>query len=127
MGQGADYLNDQWDGTDNSFSSVLERFKEQLNEKISVYENRHAFNKKQKVGDAIICCSCGKEMVKKSYQSQFCSNKGRGNCKDKYHNLVDDTRRARALYYNGNELGSFLNDCDGDEYDEEEFNNRFDF
>ena len=126
MGQGADHLNDQWDGTDNSFGAVLERFNGQLDHKISLYENRYAFNRKQNVGDSIVCCTCGKEIKKKSYHSQFCSNRGRKNCKDRYHNLVNEHRRSAALQQSGNKLGSFLNDCDGDEYDEAYFYHNFD-
>ncbi len=38
--------------------------------------------------EKIRCKNCGKEIVKKSYQHKFCSNKGRGNCKDKFHNSL---------------------------------------
>jgi len=38
------------------------------------------------VGSQIKCAECGKKMIKKSYQQAFCSNKGRGNCKDRYWN-----------------------------------------
>jgi len=34
------------------------------------------------------CKNCGKEFIKKSYQHKFCSNKGKGNCKDKFHNRI---------------------------------------
>ena len=36
----------------------------------------------------IRCKNCGKEFIKKSYQHKFCTNKGRGNCKDKFHNSL---------------------------------------
>lgn len=41
-----------------------------------------------KVGSRIKCAApgCGKTFIKKSYQQCFCSNKGRGNCKDRYWN-----------------------------------------
>ena len=40
------------------------------------------------VGSLIKCAApgCGKKFIKKSYQQVFCSNKGRGNCKDRYWN-----------------------------------------
>ena len=38
-----------------------------------------------KTGDKIICPFCGKEMIKKSYQHEFCNTK----CKDKYWNVVN--------------------------------------
>lgn len=32
------------------------------------------------------CKHCGKNMPKAHPNKKFCSNKGRGNCKDSYHN-----------------------------------------
>ena len=63
-------------------------------------KQRYEENKKAKVGTDINCAGCGKKMVKKSYQSQFCRNKGSGNCKDKYWNNTDDKRRSRAQFIN---------------------------
>ena len=40
------------------------------------------------VGDTIRCAQCKKWITKKSYQTAFCSNKGRGNCRDRYHNRI---------------------------------------
>lgn len=51
-------------------------------------------NKTVKVGRKILCPVCKKEMIKKSYQHAFCSNKGRGNCKDSYWNLIDVRKYA---------------------------------
>ena len=50
--------------------------------------NVPAYNaaKSAQVGSTIICPICGKQFKKKSYQQAFCSNKGRGNCKDRFHN-----------------------------------------
>ena len=42
--------------------------------------------KKAPVGSVVRCPVCGRSFKKKSYQQAFCSNKGRGNCKDKYWN-----------------------------------------
>lgn len=61
---------------------------------------RYALNKDIKVGNKICCASCGKKVTKKSYQSQFCSSKGRGNCKDYFWNRVDRKRLERALAIN---------------------------
>lgn len=52
-------------------------------------------NKSTKTGEMIKCACCGKKIKKKSYQTQFCRNKGRGNCKDKYWNTVSCERRER--------------------------------
>ena len=62
---------------------------------------RYEANKMVKVGDKICCASCSKKVVKKSYQSQFCSNKGKDNCKDYFWNRVDRKRFERALKENG--------------------------
>lgn len=43
------------------------------------------------VGATIHCAQCEKRIVKRSYQTAFCSNAkthGWGNCKDRYHNRV---------------------------------------
>lgn len=52
-----------------------------------------------KVGTECHCPGCGKKFKKKSYQQKFCSNKGRGNCKDTYWNRADDSRMQRAAYF----------------------------
>jgi len=60
-----------------------------------------------KVGETIVCPSCGTEHVKKSYQSVFCKTKGKTKCKDNYWNNVDPSKRnnttrispANASYY----------------------------
>ena len=57
---------------------------------------RYQFNSKAAIGSEIACACCSKVIVKKSYQTQFCSNKGPGNCKDKYWNNTDEKRRLRA-------------------------------
>lgn len=38
--------------------------------------------------EKIRCKNCGKEFIKKSYQHKFCTYKGKGNCKDKFHNSL---------------------------------------
>ena len=60
-------------------------------------ETRYKSNKEAKVGTLIECAFCGKEIKKKSYQSQFCSNKGSGNCKDRFWNRMDRGRLERAV------------------------------
>ena len=52
--------------------------------------------KDAKVGETIVCPSCKKVFVKKSYNQIFCSNaktKRFNNCKDKYWNTVDPNKR----------------------------------
>ena len=49
-----------------------------------------------KVGDDIVCPSCGETHVKKSYQSVFCKTKGGTKCKDNYWNNVDEKKRKNT-------------------------------
>lgn len=70
---------------------------------VSIYEN----NKSAKVGSELVCPTCGKHFIKKSYQHAFCRKRGKGKalgkgnlCKDTYHNSVSDKRRARAMGFN---------------------------
>ena len=45
--------------------------------------------KAAKVKTKVICAGCGNSFMKKSYQQAFCSSKGRGNCKDRYWNIIN--------------------------------------
>lgn len=56
-------------------------------------------NKDAKVRSTIRCPICEKRFRKRSYQHAFCSNKGGGNCKDRYWNIVDPERLARAKQF----------------------------
>ena len=89
-GTEAEYLESQSDGGAAMFMEELE---------IEHRKRRHSDNNAAKVGSRIHCANCGNVIIKKSYQSQFCSNKGRGNCKDRFWNTVDDERRERAGRY----------------------------
>lgn len=71
---------------------------------------QYELNKKAKVGETIVCPSCGRQFKKKSYQQAFCSNKGRNNCKDSYHNRANENRLARAIAFN--RLDTDLDDYD---------------
>jgi hypothetical protein len=55
--------------------------------------------KAMKVGNQCKCPVCGKHFTKKSYQQAFCSNKGRGNCKDAYWNNVSEERLQRTKFF----------------------------
>jgi hypothetical protein len=48
------------------------------------------------VGSKIRCPVCRSRHRKTSYQKVFCHNTGRGNCKDRYWNAVDEMRSIRA-------------------------------
>jgi len=49
-----------------------------------------------KIGETIVCPSCGTQHVKKSYQSVFCKSKGGTKCKDNYWNNVDPSKRCNT-------------------------------
>ena len=63
-----------------------------LNKKRSRYYD----NKRSQVGTTIRCANCGRRILKRSRNTQFCSSKGKRNCKDTYWNNVSDKRRERA-------------------------------
>lgn len=49
-----------------------------------------------KVGEAISCPACNQKLKKKSHNHIFCSSKGKNNCKDVYHNMVEPERLKYA-------------------------------
>ena len=91
MGEESDYLNDL-DISDD----IQEEYYKDINKKIKRYND----NKQSQIKTTIRCANCGKRIIKKSYQTQFCSNKGKRNCKDTYWNNTDDKRRQRAIQFN---------------------------
>lgn len=97
MGDEADYLESQSDGGASDYMREIER--EEYFSAASIRRGRYEDNKRSDVGTTIRCAGCGKRIVKSSYQTQFCSNKGRGNCKDAYWNKASETRRKRAFRY----------------------------
>jgi hypothetical protein len=70
-------------------------------------KERYAINKAAKVGEELICPSCGEKFVKTHVQQAFCKTKRGTVCKDRYWNTVtphkrcNTTRisRANAEYY----------------------------
>lgn len=54
---------------------------------------RYKINKSAKVGDKLVCPSCGTEFVKTNYQQAFCKSKSKTVCKDKFWNTVDPEKR----------------------------------
>jgi len=98
MGYGIDELETFFEEDENDEYIVHPIWESQAKAR---YEN----NKKINIGDNINCASCNKSVKKKSYQSQFCSNKGRSNCKDYFWNRIDRKRFERALDINKNANG----------------------
>lgn len=62
---------------------------------LSLYETAKA----AKVGTQCTCAGCQKQFTKKSYQQAFCSNKGKGNCKDVFWNRAKPERTERAIHF----------------------------
>lgn len=95
MGDAADHLNDMYDGDyiDEIDEISVTPFA------VSNAIDKHNAAKKAKTGVQIECPTCSKVFKKRSYQQAFCSNKGRGNCKDRYWNIVDDKRQERAILF----------------------------
>lgn len=89
-------LQDQYDGEAMAADDEREWREEKYENKISAMRDRYRDNARSAVGTTIRCACCGRRILKKNYQTQFCSNKGRGNCKDTYWNNTNDKRRARA-------------------------------
>ena len=61
---------------------------------------RFKINRNASVGSEIICPSCEREFIKRTYQNVFCGTRGKGKnslkgrlCKDAYYNTVQPNRR----------------------------------
>ena len=52
-----------------------------------------ARNQKAKIGTSCVCPSCGTGFIKKTYQQVFCKSKSKTECKDRYWNTVDESKR----------------------------------
>lgn len=55
--------------------------------------DRYKLNKESKVGSNLICPSCNTTFIKTNYQQCFCKSKPKTQCKDKYWNTVDHSKR----------------------------------
>jgi hypothetical protein len=77
---------------DNSdyFVSLLNE--SERNDRVRDMSVRYAENKGSRIDTTIECACCKRRIIKANYQSQFCSNKGKGNCKDQYWNAVREAR-----------------------------------
>jgi hypothetical protein len=87
-------------------------------------KERYRIAKQAKVGETVICPSCGTPFVKTHYQQAFCKTKGGTVCKDKYWNTVTPGKRnnttrispANAAYYENVILPSRMRDVEDDEH-----------
>lgn len=85
-----------WHAGDEADDWCREQDEQDYLDHVEGMKARYRDNKRSEVGATIRCACCKKRIVKKSYQTQFCSNKGKGNCKDAYWNNTSDKRRFRA-------------------------------
>ena len=83
MGQGSESIG--WDDGEDANSII---YAENV-------VHAHDTAKEARVGSTIMCPACNKPFTKRSYQHCFCSNKGRGNCKDRYWDTVDERKGMR--------------------------------
>lgn len=56
-------------------------------------KKQYNLNKIAKVGETIICPSCGTSFIKTNYQQVFCKSKTGTICKDYYWNNVTPTKK----------------------------------
>lgn len=59
-------------------------------------QRRYDAARQAKVGSEIRCPVCDKAVTKTAYQKVFCTSVGPGNCKDRFWNTTDETRRGKA-------------------------------
>lgn len=64
----------------------------QDSKKVLKMKKRHKKVAEKPVGAKVKCPVCKKAFKKKAYNTIFCSGKGKGNCRDKYHNLINPVR-----------------------------------
>jgi len=88
MGQGSETLHD--------IGQEAEAFDLLSAAENSIRRERYGIAQAATKGTLILCPMCGKRFFKKTKGHTFCSNKGRRNCKDRYHNSMSDKRRERA-------------------------------
>ena len=93
MGQGSEGLYGECEQADED---CRELDQDHYYQEIENKKARYADNKSSQVGTTIRCANCSNRIVKKSYQTQFCSNKGRNNCKDSYWNCSTNKRLYRS-------------------------------
>lgn len=92
MGDGADHLTEMYDGDLFSEEDLLEGAARTREDMKSLYVKAKGIP----AGHSARCPGCGKAFRKKVKQQAFCRSKGRGNCKDRYWNTVDQDRSIKA-------------------------------
>lgn len=103
----ASYLEDQTEYDDEDFETDYNSgvdHAQDLVERIALMKRSHGAAKAAKTGTQVHCPVCKRLFTKTTYHQAFCSNGTRNksrNCKDKYWNFVDDSRRHRMVIMSG--------------------------
>ena len=96
----SDWLEAEAANRDDLLIGQEGRREKELAKRIALAKARYEAAKDAKVGTVIKCAYCSKVITKNTYHKAFCTNgktsKG-GNCKDRYHNMVSDSRRERTV------------------------------
>ena len=94
MGDEADWLNNDMGPMADDHDREM-REEEYFNE-VSAMKARYNDCKNAETGATIICPTCKKRIVKRTYNKIFCKNK----CKDIFWNNTSNKRRKRAQDFN---------------------------
>ena len=89
----------EWDGDAMAHDDFIAQRQHEYYKAVDAMRARYADNARAETGATIECAYCARKIVKRNYQTQFCKNKGSGNCKDRYWNNADDKRRVRAQHF----------------------------
>ena len=90
MGDGADYQIEE------AYESAYEDFDEERERLLEAW----GLVKKAMAGALVNCPVCGHRFRKLRAAHVFCRHKGKGNCKDRFWNTVNNERRERAILMN---------------------------
>jgi len=87
MGDREVYLNNVW---------VNAAKNQREYDEVEAMKKRYQDCKRAETGATIICPTCKKRIIKRTYNKIFCKN----DCKDKFWNNTSDKRRERAKDFN---------------------------
>lgn len=96
MGDGVDC----YQGVEEAYEAADLEMQEEKEYREEHMEAAYRRAKAAPAGSTVECPVCRLPFKKRTSPQAFCSNKGRGNCKDSYWNTVDEDRRVRARHFN---------------------------
>ena len=83
-----------WEGDDENRERELSSGQRARKQSAQI---RYDVAKAAKTGQKVACGYCSRAFVKASYQQAFCCNKGSGNCKDSFHNMMNPRGKGLVL------------------------------